>query len=147
MKEYVSVNRIRLLAKDTLPQSREVVALYLFGSILIDGKERKPNDIDLAFLLDEAHYKEDPLDASSNAHLFAARLSETAGMKTDVVILNGASIEMAYEIVARGRRIYAFDEDRVVDYECKIKGMYFDFRPFLGEIRNRSKTKARTGEP
>ena len=35
----------------------------------------------------------------------------------------------------RGRCIYESDPDSRLQYELKIKGMYFDFKPFLDELR------------
>ncbi|MCF8050017.1 MAG: nucleotidyltransferase domain-containing protein [Desulfobacterales bacterium] len=140
------IDRIRSDAREAFAGSDTVLAVYLFGSMLDAETDRRPRDIDLAFLLDEAQYKNDPLEASSDAHLFAARLSGALEIKTDIVILNGASLEMAYEIITRGRAVYVADEDRRTDYECKVKGLYFDFKPFLEELRKGAGGKSATGE-
>lgn len=139
MKEEGVVGRISSHAKSALAGGDAIVAVYLFGSVLFGDQGRTPRDIDLAFLLDDARYRDDPLDASSAAHLFAADVSDKMDMKTDVVILNGASIEMAYEIVTKGSAVWVSDEDRVLEYECKIRGMYYDFRPFLENLRRKGK--------
>ncbi len=55
----------------------------------------------------------------------------------DVTILNGSSVEMAYEVVTTGQCIYQADPDMRLEYEAKARGMYFDFRPFLLEMRSR----------
>ena len=59
------------------------------------------------------------------------------GVQTDVTILNSASIEMTYEIVTLGRCVYEADIDSRVEYEARVRGMYFDFRPFLEDLRSR----------
>jgi hypothetical protein len=63
------------------------------------------------------------------------------GMKldrvVDVTILNSASLEMAYEIITTGHLLFESDVELRLQYEIKIKGMYFDFQPFLSELRVR----------
>jgi hypothetical protein len=55
--------------------------------------------------------------------------------ETDVTILNSASLEMAYEVVTSGKCLFELDPDMRMEYELKIKGMYFDFKPFPEELR------------
>ena len=114
-----------------------IVAIYLFGSFL-RGETGKGSDIDLAFLLDEKAYKSDPIIAMSPAHLIAAKVGMQLDRETDVTILNSASLEMAYEVVTSGKCLFELDPDLRMEYEIKIKGMYFDFRPFLEELRAKS---------
>lgn len=59
----------------------------------------------------------------------------------DVTILNSASLEMAYEIITTGRLLFESDVELRLQYEIKIKGMYFDFQPFLSELRVRKMAK------
>ena len=114
-----------------------IVSAYLFGSFL-KGNAGKASDIDLAFLLDEKAYKSDPIIAMSPAHLIAAKVGMQLDRETDVTILNSASLEMAYEVVTSGKCLFELDPDLRMEYEIKIKGMYFDFRPFLEELRAKS---------
>ena len=114
-----------------------IVSIYLFGSIL-KGNAGKISDIDLAFLLDEKAYKSDAIIAMSPAHLIAAQVGMKFDRQTDVMILNSASLELAYEVVTSGKCIFEFDPNLRMEYEIKIKGMYFDFRPFLEELRAKS---------
>ena len=118
-----------------------ITAVYLFGS-WVSGSATESSDLDIAFLLDEKAYREDPIHASAPAYLAAARVSEALACKTDVTVLNGSSLEMAYEIITSGRCIVETDPDRRIDYEIALKGMYFDFKPFLDELRNRSAQSA-----
>jgi predicted nucleotidyltransferase len=114
-----------------------IVSGYLFGSIL-KGNAGKTSDIDLAFLLDEKAYKSDAIIAMSPAHLIAAKVGMQLDRETDVTILNSASLEIAYEVVTTGKCLFEIDPDLRMEYEIKIKGMYFDFRPFLEELRAKS---------
>jgi predicted nucleotidyltransferase len=114
-----------------------IVSGYLFGSFL-KGNAGKTSDIDLAFLLDEKAYKSEAIIAMSPAHLIAAKVGTQFDRETDVTILNSASLEIAYEVVTTGKCIFEIDPDLRMEYEIKIKGMYFDFRPFLEELRAKS---------
>jgi len=77
----------------------------------------------------------------SAAHFIAARVGRKFDRETDVTILNSASLEIAYEVVSTGRCIYELNSDQRLEYEAKIRGMYFDFKPFLEELRARSLTR------
>jgi len=114
-----------------------IVSVYLFGSIS-KGNAGKASDIDLAFLLDEKVYKPDPIITMSPAHLIAAHVGVEFNKETDVTILNSSSLEIAYEVVTSGKCLFELDSDLRMEYEIKIKGMYFDFRPFLVELRAKS---------
>jgi len=113
-----------------------IVSGYLFGSIL-KGNAGKTSDIDLAFLLDEKAYKSDAIIAMLPAHLIAARVGMEFNRQTDVMILNSASLEIAYEVVTTGKCFFELDPDMRMEYELKIKGMYFDFKPFLEDLRSK----------
>jgi predicted nucleotidyltransferase len=114
-----------------------IIAAYLFGSFL-RSESRSGSDIDLAFLLDEKTYKSDAIIAMSPVHLIAAKVGLQLDRETDVTILNSASLEIAYEVVTTGKCLFEIDPDLKMEYEIKIKGMYFDFRPFLEELRAKS---------
>ena len=113
-----------------------IVSVYLFGSIL-KGNADKASDIDLAFLLDEKVYKSDPIITMSPAHLIAAHVGVEFNKETDVTILNSSSLEIAYEVVTSGKCLFELDPDMRMEYELKIKGMYFDFKPFLEDLRSK----------
>ncbi len=112
----------------------EVIAVYLFGSYAT-GLAQESSDIDLAFLLDEKRYRLDAFESSSGAHLVAAHMALLLDAEIDVTVLNGASMEMAYEVVTTGICLYDADSDRRFGYEAKVRGMYFDFKPFLDSLR------------
>jgi predicted nucleotidyltransferase len=117
-----------------------VMAVYLFGSS-ITGETKNASDIDLAFLLDEKAYKIDPIIAISPAYLIAAEIAMRFDRETDVTILNSSSLELSYEIMVTGKCIYEADSEVRLDYGNKIRGMYFDFKPFLDKLRLNSLVK------
>jgi predicted nucleotidyltransferase len=119
---------------------KSVVAVYLFGSC-IRAETEKAADIDLAFLLDEQAYKGDPISTMSPAYLIASEIAMHFDKETDVTILNSSSLELSYEIMITGKCLYEADPELRQDYEIKTKSMYFDFKPFLSELRLNSLSK------
>ena len=113
-----------------------ILLAYLFGSAL-NKKLETASDIDLAFLLKSHEYQRDPIHTSYPAHRFASDIGLKFNKKTDVIILNSSSLEIAYAVVKNGRNIYECDVDTRFEYEAKIRGMYFDFKPFLMDLREK----------
>jgi len=128
LKEYTT---------ETLAGDSSVLAVYVFGSCVSETAAEEA-DLDLAFLVDHKAYNSNPLRAVSPAFMIATRIGMRFGKETDVTILNGSSIEMAYEVVTTGRCIHEGAPDTRLEYEAKVRGMYFDFKPFLMELRSRS---------
>jgi predicted nucleotidyltransferase len=131
-------HRINTYISGSPEARRSIKAVYLYGSVLHKERFRHNSDIDLAFLLDRSLYHEDPLIYSGPAYMAATEVSMMLNRKTDVIILNSASIETAYCAITTGTPIYDANQDDRVEYEAYLKGLYFDFRPFLEALRNRS---------
>jgi predicted nucleotidyltransferase len=128
ISEYMSVSKD---AKKTIK------VVYLFGSVLNPKKFKDKSDIDLAFLVDRSFYKKDPFTASSPAYLAATEIGLLLNRQTDVIILNSASIETAYQAITSGSVIYEAHHDLRLEFEATLKGLYFDFKPFLDKLRQR----------
>ena len=114
-----------------------ILAAYLFGST-VSGSDTPNSDLDLAFLLAALSYKTDPVQAIKLPYLLATRIGMEADYATDVTILNSASLELAYEVITTGVCIYESDANLRLEYEIAVKGMFFDFKPFLYELREKS---------
>jgi predicted nucleotidyltransferase len=114
---------------------KAIVAAYLFGSALHPEKFKKNSDIDLAFLLDRCLYKQDPVINSAPAYMAATKIGMILNRQTDVIILNAASIETAYQAVTTGMLIYEADRETRLEYESVLRGLFFDFKPFLEKLR------------
>ncbi len=137
----ISSNRIKAVCKKALGEivsdPKAVIAIYLFGSSLTDN-HRLHSDIDLAFLLEAERFRPDSLMDITSVYLIATSVGMALDRPTDVVILNTASLETAYGIITNGECILDLDEDQRVAYEAALKGMYFDFKPFLDQVRSKS---------
>jgi len=123
-----------------------IVAAYLFGSARRPEKFKKNSDIDLAFLLDRRLYKQDPVINSAPAYMAATKLGMTLNRQTDVIVLNAASIETAYQAVTTGMLLYEADRENRLEYESVLRGLYFDFKPFLEKLRAKTMSGANAGK-
>lgn len=123
-----------LMRRRVKPEADMILAIYLFGST-VSGKNTLSSDIDIAFLVAPDAYKADPVSAIRQPYLVAAEIGMRMKTQTDVTILNSASLEMAFEIITTGDCLYEKDTDRRLEYEIALKGMFFDFKPFLDELR------------
>jgi hypothetical protein len=57
--------------------------------------------------------------------------------RVDVVILNDASVELAYHVIAEGQVLYERTSALRVEYEAYALGRYGDYLPVLREQRRR----------
>ncbi len=128
-----SIRSYILCTKDA---QKSIKAVYLFGSVLDSNKFKYNSDVDIAFLVDKDLYKGDPLLASSASYSLATEIGLMLDRQTDVTILNSASIETAYQVIVSGSLVYEFDNNLRIDYEIALKGLYFDFKPFLNTLRS-----------
>lgn len=130
--------RLNNYISDCMEAQKTIIAAYLFGSALYPQKFQSNSDIDLAFLLERSLYKEDPLINSAPAYMAATEIGLMLERQTDVIILNSASIETAYQSLTTGRLIYEADHESRLEYEAVLRGLYFDFKPFLEKLRAKS---------
>lgn len=121
------------------PQGHLLV-VYVFGSFA-RNQERVKSDIDLAFLVDRKKYRSDAFDATVPAHMIAGKIGMKLDRAVDVTILNSASVEIAHEVVTGGKCLFEIDPELRLEYELKVRGMYFDFQPFIAELRTRKIAK------
>jgi predicted nucleotidyltransferase len=107
-----------------------VCLVYLFGS-QVEGNLGPMSDYDLALLVDRA----------VDGHRIRARLAHELARalhtdRVDVVLLNRASIELAYAIIAQGKVLYEEDVATRVEYEATVLSRYGDLLPMLRRQRD-----------
>jgi len=117
------------------PQSH-VLVVYVFGSFA-RNQERAKSDIDLAFLVEPARYRMEAFEATVPVHMVAGKMGMKLDRVVDVTILNSASLEIEYEVVTCGKCLFELDSELRLEYELKVRGMYFDFQPFISELRTK----------
>jgi predicted nucleotidyltransferase len=111
--------------RDIVSQLKGIHLVDLFGS-QIGGRTGPMSDYDLAVLL----------DPSAEAGQCQVRLSHDLAHRlgtdrVDVVVLNGAPIELAYAIIAHGELLYERDVATRVEYEAGVLSRYGDYLPVL----------------
>jgi len=118
---------IRLLS-DYCGQDERIVLAYLFGS-QARGRIGPTSDYDVAFLVDGAV-------THNERYRWAHELSQLlGGQPVDLVILNTAPVELRYNVIAEGRRVYEQDVAARVEFEANTLSLYGDMRPMLRQQR------------
>jgi predicted nucleotidyltransferase len=112
-----------------LPSLEAVRMVYLFGS-RVENNVGPMSDFDVAVLVDRAA---DGLRLRARLAHELARILLTD--QVDVVLLNRASIELAYAVVAQGKVLYEKDVATRVEYEATILSRYGDYLPVLRRQR------------
>ena len=112
-----------------LPSLEAVRMVYLFGS-RVENNVGPMSDFDVAVLVDRA--ADGPRLRARLAHELARVLGTD---RVEVVLLNRASIELAYAVVAQGKVLYEEDLATRVEYEATILSRYGDYLPVLRRQR------------
>ena len=111
--------------RPVIPGAPAAALAYLFGS-RAEGNVGPLSDYDIAVLLDR--------DADHEA----ARLQLTRQIRRqlqaeeiDLVLLNEAPVELAFNVIANGKLIYQRDLGTRVEYEATVMSRYYDLLPML----------------
>jgi predicted nucleotidyltransferase len=118
----------RLLA-DAPDLRAEICLVYLFGS-QVNGPTGPLSDYDLGVLVRRGADQEAILVELSR-RLAQAMQTE----RIDVVSLRGAPVELAYAVIAQGKRLYEHDVETRVEYEAQVLSLYGDYRGVLDAQR------------
>lgn len=108
-----------------IARDRRVRLVYLFGSA-VDPTRAAVHDVDLAVLTEPALSLEELWRIRADA-------AETAQTPLDLVLLNDASVVLAWEVATSGQCLYACDADVEVEFVTRAQARYWDFKPFLEE--------------
>ncbi|MGA2259925.1 MAG: nucleotidyltransferase domain-containing protein [Acidobacteriota bacterium] len=107
-------------------QDDNIIALYLFGS-QARGTASRLSDIGVLF--------QSRIDASRYFPLRLEYIARVMGLlrteRVDVVILNNASLHLAYEIMSHGTLLLDRDPRQRVAFEADRIRRFLDFKPFL----------------
>jgi len=133
------VNSLKLRLKAAiLPHS--IVAVYIYGSIL-KGKFRTESDVDIAFLPLPGLSNQRKLRLISKVEAVFTTLLKDIGIDKEVSVLDMrgkyTSIELLYRIVSEGMLLYDIDISQRLEFENTVKREYFDFAPYLKNLRER----------
>lgn len=103
-----------------------ITAAYIFGS-RVYGKERKASDYDVALLFKGDYSLDEQLDVTLKlASAFDVDLDSI-----DVIELNYAPVELAYEVISKGKLVYCKDNEARVAFETRLMREYMGLKPHL----------------
>ncbi|HUP47497.1 MAG TPA: nucleotidyltransferase domain-containing protein [Thermoanaerobaculia bacterium] len=102
-----------------LSEDERVQAIYLFGSAAV-GTQHAGSDLDLAILIGER------ITLRKELRLRSTVVELLRRPDVDLVILDHAPPLLRYEVVTRGRRLYARDEAIVDAFEHRSIMIYMD---------------------
>jgi predicted nucleotidyltransferase len=113
----------------------DLAAVYVFGSVA-RGSARADSDVDVGIL-----YRKTPAATFANqAFDVAADLSEKLGRTADVVVMNGAPVDLVKRVLRDGHIVVERDRSARVAFEVRARNNYFDLLPILQLYRRRPVT-------
>jgi len=109
-------------------QDERIALAYLFGS-QARGTAGPLSDYDVALLIDG-------IVTCAERYRRAHEISQLLrGQPVDLVILNSAPVELRYNVIVEGRRVYERDVSARVEFEANTLGLYGDMLPMLRQQR------------
>ena len=126
MKNVLSSDQMQKIARFFKKRS-DITAVYLFGSLATNTASAL-SDIDLAIL-----YKTDPADITETRIDLITTISKILGTdNVDIQVLHSAmSLPLAEQILKYGKILVDNDPDKRISFENKMRGLVFDFEPYL----------------
>jgi len=103
-----------------------IAAAYMFGS-RVYGKTTKTSDYDVAVLFKGDYSLDELLDVT----LRLAKALNIDLNSIDFVGLNDAPVEVAYDIIVKGKLIYCADNELRVAFETRLMREYLNLKPYL----------------
>ena len=106
------------------------LAAWLFGSEA-RGAARADSDVDVAVLVAEA-----PRGKLEDLHLdWASALEARLGCPVDLVVMNGAPVDLVHRVLPEGELVLERDRSARVAFEVRARREYFDLEPHLRRYR------------
>lgn len=128
-----SMNRVeieRRVREIVEARPRGIAAAYLFGSVAAD-RARAESDLDVAVL-----YSTDPPATLDGLGFdLAGEIELAIGRSVDIVVLNGAPVDLAHRVLRTGSLIIDPDRRARVAFEVRTRNEYWDLEPYLLEYR------------
>ncbi len=130
MKKCLSIKRLSQIVADIGVEIAELKLIYLFGSH-VEGYIGPLSDYDFGVLLER---KNGPSEYRSL--LYSAFTKKLGTELIDVILLNAAPVELAFNIISYGELLYESNAESRIEYESKVMGLYFDYLPILRAQRH-----------
>jgi predicted nucleotidyltransferase len=110
----------------------EVTAAYLFGSVAAE-RSRPDSDVDVGVLYRTAP----PTTLLGQPYSQEAELSGRLGCPVQLVVMNGAPVDLVHRILRDGVLLVEHDKSARIAFEVRARSVFFDLLPVLREYRMR----------
>lgn len=110
-----------------------LVAVYLFGSAA-RGTAGPGSDVDIGLLYRTAP----PVTLLDQPFGLAADLSAAIGREVDLVVMNGAPVDLIKRILRDGEVLIERDRSARIAFEVRARNEYFDLLPILRLYRRQA---------
>ena len=110
--------------------AKGIVAVYVFGSVARHGS-KKTSDVDVAVLFAVSP----PPTLAGLALATEADLEHLLGRPVDLVVLNGAPVDLIHRVLRDGALVLESDRAARVGFEVAARREYLDLLPVLRRYR------------
>lgn len=112
--------------------------VYIYGSFA-EGEPSELSDIDIGIVLTQLEILNNPIDSYNEFFkTFSNVIDEPYDL--DISLLQNSTLELQYEVICRGRVVYAITQEFKDNYEENIINNYLDFSA-VREIFDRALTE------
>lgn len=122
-----TIDSLRARVAAALPDTPELIAVYLFGSTA-QGTSHRFSDIDIAVLLDPAL---DRRDLAEQGLALGTRLEAVLSGPVDVVVLNLAPPLLQARVIQTGIVLLDLDRTRRCLFQMQAMNRYYDAKRFM----------------
>jgi hypothetical protein len=117
-----NVRNLFPLLKEKLEKEKDIIFAYIFGSYGRDNISPL-SDVDIAVYLTDSN---DFFQRKIELNLLITEVLKTD--EVDIVIMNDAPLEFAFNVLKTGSLLFSKDESLRINYEIKIIKFYQDFK-------------------
>lgn len=133
----MNLEKIKSTVEEKLSNKKEIIAAYLYGSILISEFYK---DIDIGLLISD-NFKPKALYEASLAGELEKAFKTTLNLSTaiDIRILNDKPLRFLFSVIKNSEIIFSSDEQKTVHFSAKIMKEYIDLKPHFEIFDNMRK--------
>ena len=130
----MNLEKIKSTVKQKLSKKKEIIAAYLYGSILISEFYE---DIDIGILISD-NFKPKTLYEASLAGELERAFKKTLNLSIpiDVRILNDKPLRFLFVVIKNSEIIFSNNDKKVVQFDAKIMKEYLDIKPHFEDYDN-----------
>ncbi len=135
----MKIDEIKDAFKKIFLEKKEIVASYLYGSVLYSEFY---NDLDIGLLISNS-FKPNVIYEAKLAGKLEKKFKDIFGIikPVDVRVLNGTSLRFLFSILKNSKIIFSRDDHKRVQFEAKTMVEYLDIKPHFEMYDNMRKLR------